>query len=86
MQASLAITTLDIDGEEKTIVVRLSVLLCCIKRRIFVDQQIVIPETFVGSTSANLDLFVLIKILLPWHGMWGVNQRKGKPPKRGLEK
>ena len=49
MQASLAITTLDIDGERKTIVVRLSVLLCCIKRRTFVDQQIVIPETFVGK-------------------------------------
>jgi hypothetical protein len=49
MQASLAIITLDIDGEGKTIVVRLSVLLCCIKRRIFVDQQIVIPETFVGN-------------------------------------
>ncbi len=41
MQASLAITTLDIDGEGKTIVVRLSELLCCIKRRTFVDQQIV---------------------------------------------
>ncbi len=49
MQASLAITTLDIDGEGKTIVVRLSVPLCYIKRRTFVDQQIVIPETFVGK-------------------------------------
>jgi hypothetical protein len=49
MQASLAITTLDIDGEGKIIVVRLSVLLYCIKRRTFVDQQIVIPETFVGK-------------------------------------
>ena len=54
MQTSLAITTLDIDEKGKTIVVRLSVLLCCIKKRTFVDQQIVIPETFTEKNSRRI--------------------------------
>jgi hypothetical protein len=31
-----------------------------------------------GSTFANLDLFVLIKILVAKYGMWGKRQQKGE--------
>jgi len=49
MQALLAITTLDIDRERRVMVVRLLECLYCAKRCVFVDQQIVIAETFAGK-------------------------------------
>ena len=49
MQALLAIMTLDIDRERRVVVVRLLERLHCAKRCVFVDQQIVIAETFAGK-------------------------------------
>jgi hypothetical protein len=49
MQALLAITTLDIDRERRAMVVRTLGRLHCAKRCVFVDQQIVIAETFAGK-------------------------------------
>jgi hypothetical protein len=49
MQALLAITTLDIDRERRVMVVRPLERLHCAKRCVFVDQQIVIAETFAGK-------------------------------------
>jgi hypothetical protein len=47
MQALLFIMTLDIDIERKNMAVHSVELLCYTKRRVFVDPQIVIAETFV---------------------------------------
>jgi hypothetical protein len=49
MQALLPITTLDIDRERRVMAVRTLGRLHCAKRCVFVDQQIVIAETFAGK-------------------------------------
>jgi hypothetical protein len=49
MQALLAITTLNIDRERRVMAVRQLERLHCAKRCVFVDQQIVIAETFAGK-------------------------------------
>ena len=49
MQALSAITTPDIDRKRRVMAVRLLNLLYYTKRCIFVDQQIVIAETFAGK-------------------------------------
>ena len=49
MQASLSTTTLDIDRERKNVAVHSAERLHCAKKRVFVDPQIVIAETFAGK-------------------------------------
>ena len=78
MQALLAITTLDIDRERRIVTVHSPELLYRAKRRVFVDQQIVIAEIFAGkhfcqsrSSCINLSSSFM-------YGMWVTSNKKGQ--------